>query len=56
MRNFGEFFNNQVENAGTVILSRTDVAAPRKVQAAVDMLRGHNPGATIVTTPIGQLG
>ena len=56
MRNFGEFFNNQVENAGTVILSRTDVAAPSKVQAAVDMLRGHNPGATIVTTPIGQLG
>ncbi len=56
MKNFGEFFNNQVENAGTIILSRTDVTAPAKVQKAADMLREHNSGATIVTTPIGQLG
>ena len=55
MKNFGEFFNNQVENAGTVVLSRTDVTEPRKVQAAVDLLREHNGAATIVTTPISQL-
>ncbi len=56
MKNFGEFFNNQVENAGTIVLSRTDVAASGKVQKAVDMLREHNRAATIVTTPIDQLG
>ena len=56
MKNFGEFFNNQVENAGTIVLSRTDVAASGKVQKAVDMLREYNRAATIVTTPIDQLG
>ncbi len=55
MKNFGEFFNNQVENAGTIVLSRTDVTAPGKVQKAVEMLRERNCGATIVTTPIDQL-
>ncbi|NBH32534.1 cobalamin biosynthesis protein CobW [Clostridiaceae bacterium] len=56
MKNFGEFFNNQVENAGTIVLSRTDVAGAGKVQKAVEMLREHNRGAAIVTTPIDQLG
>lgn len=55
MKNFGEFFNNQVENAGTIVLSRTDVADDRKVQADVELLREHNAEATIVTTPIEQL-
>lgn len=55
MKNFGEFFNNQIEHAGTIVLSRTDVADPKKVQAAVEMLRQHNPNATIVTTPCSQL-
>ena len=56
MKNFGEIFNNQVENAGTIVLSRTDVTAPGKVIKAVEMLREHNASATIVTTPIDQLG
>lgn len=55
MKNFGEFFNNQIDNAGTIVLSRTDIAAADKVQAAVEMLREHNAAANIVTTPCGQL-
>ena len=55
MKNFGEFFNNQIENAGTIILSRTDIAGADKVKAAVAMLREHNAEANIVTTPCGQL-
>ena len=55
MKNFGEFFNNQVENAGTIVLSRTDVADAKKVQDDVELLREHNPGASIVTTPVAQL-
>lgn len=55
MKNFGEFFNNQVENAGTIVLSRTDVADAGKVQADVELLRAHNSGASIVTTPVEQL-
>ncbi len=55
MKNFGEFFNNQIENAGTIVLSRTDVADPKKIQAAVEMLRSHNARAAIVTTPCSQL-
>ena len=55
MKNFGEFFNNQIENAGTIVLSRTDIADPKKVQAAVELLRSHNEKATIVTTPCSQL-
>ena len=54
MKNFGEFFNNQIENAGTIVLSRTDVADPKKVQGAVEMLRQHNAKATIVTTPCSE--
>ena len=55
MKNFGEFFNNQIENAGTIVMSRTDVAPEKKVQVAADMLREHNAEATIVTTPIDRL-
>ncbi len=56
MKNFGEFFNNQVESAGTIVLSRTDVADKAKIQADVEMLRAHNAAATIITTPVAQLG
>ena len=55
MKNFGEFFNNQIENAGTVVLSRTDIADPEKVQKDVEMIREKNPKASIVTTPVAQL-
>lgn len=55
MKNFGEFFNNQIENAGTIVLSRTDVADPAKVQLAVDIIRDHNAKAAIITTPCEQL-
>ena len=55
MKNFGEFFNNQVENTGTIVLSRTDVADAKKVQADVELLRAHNSSASIVTTPVEQL-
>ena len=55
MKNFGEFFNNQIEHAGTIVLSRTDIADPKKVQKAVEMIREKNQHAAIVTTPISQL-
>ena len=55
MKNFGEFYNNQVESAGTIILSRTQKLPPEKLEAAVDMLREKNPGAVILTTPWEQL-
>lgn len=55
MKNFGEFFNNQIDFAGTIVLSRTDVAPSAKVQAAVDMIRSRNEKAIIVTTPSSQL-
>ncbi len=51
MKNFGEFYNNQIENAGTIILSRTSHMKEDKLQAAVAMLREKNPAAVIVTTP-----
>lgn len=55
MKNFGEFFNNQIENAGTIVLSRTDITDPKKVQTSVEMIRQHNQDAAIVTTPVSQL-
>ena len=55
MKNFGEFYNNQIENAGTIILSRTSHMKEDKLQAAVAMLREKNPTAVIVTTPWDQL-
>ena len=56
MKNFGEFFNNQVENAQCIILSRTGKLSEEKVAAAVALLREHNPNAVIITTPWEQLG
>ncbi len=55
MKNFGEFYNNQIETAATIILSRTDAVPQQKLDAAVELLREHNPNATIVTTPWDQL-
>ncbi len=51
MKNFGEFFNNQVEYAGTIILSRTKDMKQEKLEECVKLLRGHNKTATIITTP-----
>ncbi len=55
MKNFGEFYNNQIETASTIILSRTDAIPQQKLDTAVAMLRAHNADATIVTTPWDQL-
>ena len=55
MRNFGEFFNNQVEYAGAIIMSRTDIVDEAKAQAAMELLREINPKAAIITTPIEEL-
>ena len=55
MKNFGEFYNNQVETASTIILSRTDSIAQDKLNGAVALLRQHNASATIITTPWTQL-
>ena len=51
MKNFGEFYNNQIESAGTVILSRTQRLSQEKLEAAVALLREKNPTAAILTTP-----
>ncbi len=50
------FFNNQIENAGTVVLSRTDITDTAKIQKDVEMIREKNPKAAIVTTPLAELG
>ncbi|MCI5976140.1 MAG: GTP-binding protein [Clostridiales bacterium] len=55
MKNFGEFYNNQIETASTILLSRTDSIAQDKLDAAVALIREHNTVATIVTTPWDQL-
>ena len=55
MKNFGEFYNNQIETAFTIILSRTDAIGEEKLHKAVEMLREHNSDATVVTTPWDQL-
>ena len=55
MKNFGEFYNNQIESAGTIILSRTQKLTEEKLQAAVAMLREKNPDAAIITTPWDEL-
>ena len=55
MRNFGEFFNNQVEYAGAIIMSRTDIVDEAKAAAAMELLRGINSKAAIITTPIANL-
>ncbi len=55
MKNFGEFFTNQIEHAGTIILSRTGKVSGQKLEACVEMIREHNQKATIVTTPWEEL-
>ena len=55
MRNFGEFFNNQVEYAGAIIMSRTDIVDEAKAQASLELLREINSKAAIITTPIENL-
>ncbi|MGM9662922.1 MAG: CobW family GTP-binding protein [Oscillospiraceae bacterium] len=56
MKNFGEFYNNQVESAGTIVLSRTQKMTQEKLEAAVALLREKNPHAAIITTPWDELG
>ena len=55
MKNFGEFYNNQVESAGTIVLSRTQKLSQEKLEAVVALLREKNPDAAILTTPWDQL-
>ena len=55
MKNFGEFYNNQIEAAGTIILSRTQKLSQEKLEAAAAMLREKNPTAAIITTPWDQI-
>ena len=55
MKNFGEFFNDQVEHAGTIIMSHADTVSPEKLKTAVGLVREKNPTAVIVTTPISLL-
>ena len=55
IKNFGEFFINQIAYAGTIILSRTDKASADKINEAVALIREHNTQATIITTPIAEL-
>lgn len=55
MRNFGEFFDNQVEYAGAIILTRTDVADEQKIEEALELIRGLNEKAVVITTPLTEL-
>ena len=55
MKNFGEFYNNQVESAHTIVLSRTQNMKQDKLEACVDMIREHNKEATVITTPWDEL-
>ncbi len=55
MKNFGEFYNNQIETAGCIVLSRTQSVKEEKLKAAVELIRAHNDHATLVTTPWDDL-
>lgn len=55
IKNFGEFYNDQIQNAGTIILSRTNDMPPEKLDAATALLRSQNPDATLITTPWDEL-
>ncbi len=55
VKNFGEFFLNQIEHAATIILSRTDIAPQQKINDCVALIREHNTTATVITTPMDQL-
>lgn len=54
-KNFGEFFRNQIENAGTVVITRADKASQDKIDEAVEIVKGLNAKATIITTPLNEL-
>lgn len=55
VKNFGEFFINQIEHAATIILSRTDIASQQKIEDCVKLIREHNGNATVITTPMKDL-
>ena len=55
VKNFGEFYLNQIENANTIFFSRTDIAKPNKVEEAIAIIKEHNDKAAVVTTPVEQL-
>ena len=55
LKNFGEFFNNQIAYAGTIILTRTDKVSQEKIEECIELLRAYNKDATIITTPIASL-
>ncbi len=55
VKNFGEFFLNQIEHAATIILTRTDIASQQKIEDCVKLIREHNQTATIITTPMKEL-
>ena len=55
VKNFGEFFLNQIEHAATIILTRTDIAPQAKIEECVKLIREHNQNATVITTPMNQL-
>ena len=55
IKNFGEFFINQIENAGTIVLTRVDKADQKKIEEAVELIRQHNPKATIITAPLADI-
>ena len=55
VKNFGEFFINQIEHAATIVLSRTDYAGQQKIEDCVKLIREHNQTATIITTPMDEL-
>ena len=55
MKNFGEFFNDQVETAACIVFSHGDVAGEKKLQTALELVRAHNPNATVVTTAWSEL-
>ena len=55
IKNFGEFITDQLENAGTIILTRTDKADQQKIEEVADIIRGYNKKATVITTPLAEL-
>ncbi len=55
VKNFGEFFLNQIEHAATIILSRTDIVSQQKIEDCVKLIREHNQNATVITTPMKDL-
>ena len=55
LKNFGEFFVNQIDYAGTIVLTRTDKVSDEKIAECVELIRQHNPKATIITTPLDEL-